>query len=234
MDGMNMACVVGFSAKDIRNLGCSVDGTYESFHALKTGDGLEALEVAVDLAEAFIDTHKIAIKGNCSAIQRRIILATDAERTVLTKAVNEASVSEKLFQRSWVFHSMLTFEFQGDAPTMIALGGESSIIETDDGGSYIISDDTNSEGIIIHGLDPYATLAWNFGGLAWNLGRLHAGRASMALFSNALVDVLSTPVTLTEPTFAPTPRPILAPKPLPTPEPSAAPTFASHLPTVSP
>lgn len=226
--GGNIACSIGFANSINRNLGCAFFAGSDNYDDLfrdfnDSGvleDGFSAIDFGIDAAEDFIAANAAEIDSKCTALVRTIVIITDEDRDAIDPSITEASLRATLTQGSWILNCILRV-FNLDIGTF----GD---------GSTIVLDPTDPDGFtktapgtvlpeLLSVIGPeYAELAWDFGGVTWNLQQLRAGGAPAEAFSNAFVET-----KVDEIENAITAAPTISPY-TPT---TAAPTFATPVPT---
>lgn len=224
--GGNIACSIGYVNSVNRDLGCAFfagsDNYDDKFLDFNTFGGLEdgfsGLDFAIDVAEDFIAANAQEIDDKCSALVRTIVIITDEDRDAVDPSITEEDIRATLTQGQWILNSILSVN--------------NFDIGTFSDGSTIVLDSTDPQGYSTTApgtVDPdalpvfgpeYAGLAWDFGGVAWNLQRLRAGGAPAEAFGNAFVEIKIEEIQ-SAPTAAPT---IVLPN-------TEAPTFATPAPS---
>ncbi|MEM6962982.1 MAG: hypothetical protein AAF550_14740, partial [Myxococcota bacterium] len=225
--GANIACSIGFVNTLNRDLGCAFfagsDNYDDKFLDFVGSGGLEdgfsALDFGIDIAEDFIAANAVEIDEKCSAVIRTIVIVTDEDRDVVDSSITEAGLRATLTQGNWILNSILSIS-NFDIGTFS--DGSTIILDSNDSQGYSTTapGTVNPDELPVIGPE-YADLAWDFGGVAWNLLRLRAGGAPAEAFGNAFVET-----KIDEIKDAITAAPTIV---LPTTEP---PTFATLAPSV--
>jgi len=223
--GANMICSVGYVDRVNRDLGCSFftgNDTYDDkFEDFKDNgqfeDGYSAMAFGMDLAEDFIVANQDIIDRDCSRVTRTIVLVTDEDRDVETLSITDMTLRNTFTEGDWIVNCILSvfatrrIGFDGSGAAYFSTADSRDLYGVTEAGSV----DLGTLSMAGTSREDYAVLAWDFGGVAWNLNELRAGGQSATAFSNAFIDVkIQEIITATSiPTQMPSPSPTAIPTP---------------------